>query len=77
MMQTKLELKLEEGRNVNQELSRAREEKLKTEQENTRLRHRLVWMIQIEKNRLSKDFIFFIITQLTEYKSIETLNIKC
>ena len=40
MMQTRLELKLEEGRNVHQELSRAREEKLQTEQENTRLRHR-------------------------------------
>ena len=40
MMQTRLELKLEEGRNVNQELSSAREEKLRVEQENTRLRHR-------------------------------------
>ena len=40
LMQTRLELKLEEGRNVNQELSRVREEKVRLEQENTRLRHR-------------------------------------
>ena len=39
-MQSRLELKLEEGRNVNQELSRVREEKVRLEQENTRLRHR-------------------------------------
>ena len=49
MMQTRLELKLEEGRNVNQELSHAREEKLRLEQENTRLRHRSdsqVWQLR-------------------------------
>ena len=40
MMQTRLKLKLEEGRNVNQELNRVREEKVRLEQENTRLRHR-------------------------------------
>ena len=40
LMQRRLELKLEEGRNVNQELSLAKEEKLRLEQENTRLRHR-------------------------------------
>ena len=40
MMQSRLEQKLEEGRNVNQELNQAKEEKLKLEQENMRLRHR-------------------------------------
>lgn len=47
MMQTRLKLKLEEGRNVNQELSHAREEKLRLEQENTRLRHRICYLEEV------------------------------
>ena len=54
MMQTRLELKLEEGRNVNQELGRAREEKLLVEQENTRLRHRLDLTFHKLENRKKK-----------------------
>ena len=55
MMQTRLKLKLEEGRNVNQELSHAREEKLRLEQENTRLRHRSdsqVWQLRWRNKRV-------------------------
>ena len=42
LMQSRLQVKLEEGKSVNHQLTRAMEDKQKLEQENTRLRHRSV-----------------------------------
>lgn len=46
MMQSRLEERLEQGRSRESELVAAREERLRLEQENTRLRHRYCYWVR-------------------------------